>query len=85
MCAFSVAQSCLIPHKPMDSTCRVPLAVGLSWQEYRSGLPFPSPEYLPSLRIKPTSSASPALAGGFTTESPGKPKMQDTHKFFLMK
>ena len=36
-----------------------------------SGLPFPSPGYLPN---PGTDSVSPALAGGFfTTESPGKP------------
>ena len=41
-----------------------------SRQEYRSGLPFPSPEYLPGPGIKPVSST---LAGGFfTTEPPGK-------------
>ena len=40
-----------------------------------SGLPFPSPEYLPNPGIKPASLLSPALAGGFfyhcaTWESP---------------
>ena len=45
--------------------------MGFPKQEYGSGLPFPSPGYLPDLGIKPT---SPALAGGFfTTEPPGKP------------
>jgi len=40
-------------------------------QEYRSGLPFPSPGDFPDPGIKPV---SPALAGGFfTTELPGKP------------
>ena len=40
-------------------------------QEYRSRLPFPSPEGLPNPGIEPTSSA---LAGRFfTTEPPGKP------------
>ena len=35
-----------------------------------SGLPFPSPGYLPGLGIEPT---CPALADGFfTTEPPGK-------------
>ena len=62
MCAFSVAQSCPILHNPMDCTCQVPLAVGLFWHEYWSGLPFPSPEYLLHLGIKPTSSAALTLA-----------------------
>ena len=39
-----------------------------------SALPFPTPENLPDLGIKPTSLAPPALAGGFlTTMPPGKP------------
>ena len=47
--------------------------MGLSRQEYWSGLLFPSAEDLPNPGIKPT---SPALAGGFfTTESPGKPHL----------
>ena len=45
--------------------------MGLSRQEYWSGLPFPPPEHLPSPGIEPT---SPALAGRFfTTEPPGNP------------
>ena len=34
-------------------------------QEYWSGLPFPSPGDLLNPAVKPTSLASPALAGGF--------------------
>ena len=52
-------------------------------QEYWSGLPFPTPGDLPHPGIKPTSPASPAIAGGFfTTESPsfgGKPKRSYQH------
>ena len=56
---------------PWTVALRVPLSMGLSRQEYWSGLPFSSPGDLPDLGIKPT---SPALAGGFfTTEPPGKP------------
>ena len=45
--------------------------MGFSIQEYLSGLPFPSPDYLPGGRIEPE---SPALASGlFTTNPPGKP------------
>ena len=45
--------------------------MGFSRQEYWSGLPFPSPGYLPNPGIK---FASPALAGKFfSTELPGKP------------
>ena len=39
-----------------------PLSLGLSRQEYWSGLPFPSPGDLPNPEIEPT---SPALTGGF--------------------
>ena len=49
--------------------------MGLSQQEYWSGLPFPPPEDLPDLGIKPGSPVSFAFAGRFlTTERPGKPK-----------
>ena len=44
---------------------------GFSRQEYWSGLPFPSPGYLPDPGIKPR---SPALeADALTSEPPGKP------------
>ena len=44
-------------------------SMGLSRQEYCSGLPFPPPKDLPDPGMEPT---SPALAGRFTTEPPGK-------------
>ena len=43
---------------------QTPLTMGLSQQEYWSGLPFPPPGDLPDPGIEP---ASPALAGGFFT------------------
>ena len=43
--------------------------MGLSSQEYWSGLPFLTPEVLPDLWIKPESLASLALAGSFFTTS----------------
>ena len=43
--------------------------MGLSGQEYRSGLPYPTPGDLPDPGIEPTSLASPAFAGGFFTAS----------------
>ena len=50
---------------------QAPLSMGLSRQEYWSGLPFPPPRDLPDPGIDP---ASAALAGGFfTTKPPGKP------------
>ena len=54
---------------PWTVAHKVPLSVEFSGQEYWSGLPFPSPEDLPDLGIKPM---SPALAGEFfITETPG--------------
>ena len=54
--------------------CSLPgffLFMGFSWQEYWSGLPFPTPGDLPNPGIEPTSLA---LAGRFfTAEPPGKP------------
>ena len=41
--------------------------MGLSRQEYWSGLPSPSPGDLPNPGIQPASLKSPALAGGFFT------------------
>ena len=46
-----------------------PLSMGFSRQEYWSGLLFPSSGNLPDPGIKPTSFASPALAGGLFTTS----------------
>ena len=49
---------------------QAPLSMGLSRQEYWSGLSFPSPGDLPNPGIKPESFTSPALAGGFFTTAP---------------
>ena len=38
--------------------------MGLSWQVYRSGLPFPPPRDLPHPGIEPVSLISPALQVG---------------------
>ena len=46
---------------------QAPLSVEFFRQAYWSGLPFPSPGDLPDPEIKPTSPASPALAGRFFT------------------
>ena len=53
--------------------------MGLSRQEYWSGLPFPSPGDLPDPGIEP---GSPALqADALTSEPPGKP----VNKYYLKK
>ena len=63
---------------------QAPLSVGFSWQEYRSGLPFPPLGDLPNPVIEP---ASPALAGSgfFTTQPLGKPLQVPTPRLMAGK
>ena len=53
----------------MDVAHQAPLAMGVSRQEYWSGLAFPPPGDLPDLGIVPETLTSPALVGGFFTTS----------------
>ena len=54
--------------------CQVPLSMAVPWQEFCSGLSFPSPKDLPDPKIKHLTLASPSLVGELlTTEPPGKP------------
>ena len=46
---------------------QAPLSMGFSSQEYWSGLPCPSPGYLPDLGVEPASLMCLALVGGFFT------------------
>ena len=65
----------------MDSSLPGSSIHGSFWQEYWSGLPFPTPGDPPNPWIEPTSLASPALAGRFfTISSPGKPHVSLTLK-----
>ena len=52
-----VAKSCLILVTPWTVAHQAPLSMGLSRQEYWSGLPFPSLGDLPDPGIEPGSSA----------------------------
>ena len=53
---------------------QAPLSIGLSRQEYWSGLPFPCSGDLPNPGIKPESPVSPALlADSLPAEPLGKP------------
>ena len=54
---------------PWTVARQAPLSVGLSWQGYSSGLPFPSPGPLPDPGIDRKSAVS-CLAGGFFTTEP---------------
>ena len=57
---------------PWTVAHQAPLSMEFSRQEYWSGLPFPTPGYLPNPGIEPAYLASPTLAGGFfTTVPPG--------------
>ena len=61
-----VAQSCPTLATPWTVACQAPLSMGLSRQEYWSGLLFPSPGNRPKPGIEPT---SPALqADSLSTE-----------------
>ena len=55
--------NCLRPQWTV--ACQAPLSMGLSRQEYWSGLPFPSPEDLPDLGTEPR---SPVLQAWATRE-----------------
>ena len=57
---------------PRTVACQTPPSMGFSRQEYWSGLPFPSPGYLPNPGIEPRSPAFQVDA--LTSEPPGKPK-----------
>ena len=73
VCACSVSQSCLTPCKPTDCSPPGSSVHGISRQEYRSGLPVPSPGDRPDPGMEPEPLVSPVLAGGFfTTMPPGK-------------
>ena len=47
--------------------------MGLSWQEFWSGLPFPSLGDLPDAGIEPASLMSPVLVCSLPLVPPGKP------------
>ena len=56
--------------------CQAPLSMGLSQQEYWSGLPIPTPGDLPDPGIE---YASPLLAGGFFTTSVTSDSSMNVH------
>ena len=69
----------------MDVTCQAPLFMGVFWQEYWSGLPFPSPGDLPGAGIEPTVLTSSASEGRlFTTVPPGNKASLLCNKWFSL-
>ena len=66
-----VAQLCPALRGPIGCSSQAPLSMGFSRPEYWSGLPFPTPGYLPNPGIEPR---SPALqADSLPFKPPGKP------------
>ena len=73
----SVRSDSLRPHELQPSSLLCPW--GFSRQDYRSGLPFPSPGDLPNPGIEPQ---SPVLqADSLLTKPPGKPKNSGVSSF----
>ena len=68
MCSQSLSNVRLFA-APLTVVHQAPLPVEFSRQEFWSGMPFPTPGNLPHPGIEPASLASPALAGGFFTNS----------------
>ena len=64
MCVFQSLSHVWLFATPWSVACQAPLSLEFSRQEYWSGLPFPSPRYLPNPGIKPR---SPTLEADFFT------------------
>ena len=62
---------------PQTVALQAPLFIGFSRQEYSSGLPFPSPGYLPNTGIEPMSQT--LQVDSLLSELPGKPLYLCTH------
>ena len=85
MLAGACVQSSLVSSDAPACTvaCQVPLFMGFSRREYRSGMPITSPGDLPDPGIEPLCLVSPALAGRFfTTAPPGKPVLNGSATLF---
>ena len=72
VCVCVYTQSCPVFCYPMDCSPPGSSVHEMFWQEYWSGLPFPTSGDLPDQGIESTSSAF-AGASAFTTAPPGKP------------
>ena len=88
MCAgvlshFSCVQLCVTS---LTVAHQAPLSIGVSRQEYLSGLSHPPQKDLPDPGIEPMSLTSPALAvGSLPLAPPGKPKIKGQECFTLLK
>ena len=75
MCTHTELLTCVqLFATPMDYSMPGSSVHGIFWQEYWSGLPFPTPGDLPNPGVEPESLTSPALARElFTIVLPQKP------------
>ena len=75
---FSVSSVMTNSAKPWTIAFQVSLSMGFPRQENWSGLPCPSPGYLPNPGIRPAFPVVSAFAGKFfTAEPPGKPGTEE--------
>ena len=82
LCMVWFSKLCLTLVTPWNITFQNPLAMGFPRQEYWSGLPFPSPGYLPNLEIEPK---SPTLhTDSLWSEPPGKPLYMYSSLYLLI-
>ena len=74
VCVCEHAQSHPTLRDPGTVAYQAPLSMGISRQEYWSGLLFPPPRDLPDTGFEPASPVSPALAGELLTNKPPEKK-----------
>ena len=77
VCVYSVTKLYTTAYDPIDCS-QAPLSMGLSRQEYWSGLTFPPSGDPPDPGIKPM---SPVMADSFPLEPPGEPNRYTFPKF----
>ena len=82
--ARTLPQSCPTPCGSMDCSPQAPLSMGVSRQEYWSGLPFPRAGDLPHPGTEPESLAPPALAGRFFPPGPPGKTQEEVMRYFII-
>ena len=74
VCVCAQSLSCIqLFVTPWTVAHQAPLSMGLSWQEYWSGMPLPPPGDPCDPGIKPASCGTCIAGGWFATAPPGKP------------
>ena len=81
VCVLSLGQ---LFRDPMGCSRQIFPSMGFFRQKHRNGLPRPPPGGLPDPGIKPVSSPSPALAGGFFTTEPTEFLKQDIIYYIIL-